>query len=98
MNYELSEKYYQELRGNTSNWRNYDTIDLYNNQFDNDDNVTNLLDFVCTFHISPSGYVILYVPVFDNETEKIIDNKKYISLVPINHRKYSCFIRQIYNM
>ena len=83
------EKYYQELRGNTSNWRNYDTIDLYNNQFDNDGNVTNLLDFVCTFHISPSGYVILYVPVFDNETEKIIDNKKYISLVPINHRKYT---------
>ena len=33
---ELSaEEKYQELRGNTSNWRNYDTIDLYNNQFDN---------------------------------------------------------------
>ena len=83
------EKYKQELRGNTSNWRKYDVIELYNNQYDKDDNFTNLLDFVCRFKISPSGYVILYIPEFDSNNNEILRYKQYFSLIPIDYNEYT---------
>ena len=83
------EKYKQELRGNTSNWRKYDVIELYNNQYDKDDNFTNLLDFVCRLKIIPSGYVILYIPEFDSNNNEILRYKQYFSLIPIDYNEYT---------
>ena len=82
---EFFEIFNQELNLNIKYLRNYDEIELYNTQLDNDDN---LIDLVCTIKVSPGAYVILNVPVFDEATGEILEYKQYISLIPLDYNKY----------